>query len=236
MAYRRPSTFTAWSFTRYNDWRTCPLFAKLKHLDKLPTPKSPAMERGAMIAKASEDYLLKRTSRLIPELQSFKAEYQFYRKQKNLVVEENWGFDANWNPVAWDDWNNCKLRVKIDVGYLDLKDNELHIRDGKSGKFREEKNEEYMLQLELYTAAGIAMYPDVKYVIPRLNYTDLGITYPDGTKVPDVVYTADEARALQKTWDRRVKPLFAEKRFAPRPGNGCRWCPFSKAKGGPCKF
>lgn len=236
MAFTKPTTLTSWSFTRYNDWRTCPLFAKLKHIDKLPTPKHPAMERGAMIAKASEDYLKKKTNKLIPELQSFREEYKFYRKQRNLIVEDNWGFDVKWNPVPWNDWERCTLRVKIDVGYVDVADNELHIRDGKSGKFRENKNEEYMLQLELYTAAGVAMYPHVKHIIPRLNYTDLGITYPDGERVPDIVYTNDQAKALQKTWDKRVKPYFAEKRFAPRPGAGCQWCPFAKKAGGPCKY
>lgn len=229
-------TFKAWSFTRYNDHRMCPLFAKLKHLDKMPTPKSPAMERGAAIAQASEDFLRGRTKKLHPDLHTFKDEYRFYVKQKNLIVEDNWGFDKNWNPVRWDDWNNCVLRVKIDVGYIDLKDNELHIRDGKSGKFRPEKNEEYMLQLELYSAAGIAMYPNVSRVIPRLNYTDLGITFPDGEKTPDVIYTAKEARALQTTWDKRVKPLLNDVRFPPKPGRHCGWCPFRASAGGPCKY
>lgn len=234
----KPKTATAkriksWSFTRFNDWNRCPAYAKFKHLDKIPEPKNDAMKRGAAIAEASEDYLLKRTNRLAKELQTFKDHYKFYRAQPSLVAEESWGFDVNWNPVPWDDWNNCVLRVKVDIGYAFLEDNSFNVRDGKSGKFNEYKNEEYKLQLDLYAAASIARYPDSKIVTAQLLYTDLGITYPDEEPI---VYTAKEAIAAQKQWDKRVKPMFNDKTFAPRPGKYCSWCPFSKSKGGPCKF
>lgn len=226
-------TIKSWSFTRYNDWNRCPLYAKLKHLDKIPEPKSPAMLRGAQIAQASEDYLLKRTNRLAKELGTFREHYKFYRAQPSLVAEENWGFDANWNPVPWDDWTNCVLRVKVDIGYQWLDDNSFNVRDGKTGKYNDYKNEEYKLQLDLYAAASIARYPESKTVTAQLLYTDLGVMYPPEDPI---VYTAKEARAAQKQWDKRVKPMFADRTFAPRPGKYCTWCPFSKAKGGHCKF
>lgn len=224
---------TSWSFTRFNDWNRCPRYAKYKHLDKMPEPKSDAMLRGQQVAQASEDYLLKRTSRLAKELQAFKEHYKFFRSQKTLVAEENWGFDKDWNPVAWDDWNRCVLRVKIDIGYQWMEDNSFNIRDGKTGKFNDHKNEEYKLQLDLYAAAGIARYPESKEITAQLLYTDLGITYPNDEPI---VYTAKEARAAQKQWDKRVKPMFADRTFATRPGKYCSWCPFSKSKGGPCNF
>lgn len=226
--------FTSWSFTRYSDWKRCPLFAKLKHLDKVSEgPKNPAMLRGAEVAQKSEDYLLKRTNRLAKELSTFKDHYKFFRAQKSLVAEESWGFTADWQPTAWDDWNNCKLRVKVDVGYLFLEDNSFNVRDGKTGKFRPEKNEEYMLQLELYVAAGAAKYPTVDMLTAGLMYTDEGIEYPQDEPL---TYTMADALKLQKTWDRRIKPMFADRTFAPRPGNYCRWCPYSASKAGPCKF
>lgn len=232
-ARRTAKTIKSWSFTRWNDWYRCPAYAKYKHLDKLPEPKSDAMLRGQKIAQGSEDYLLKRTTRLIPELRTFKDHYKFYREQPSLVAEENWGFDKDWNPVPWDDWNNCVLRVKIDIGYQFLEDNSFNVRDGKSGKFNEHKNEEYLLQLDLYAAAGIARYPAVSEVSTQLLYTDLGITYPE--EEPKI-YTAKQALAAQKQWDKRVKPMFADRTFAPRPGKYCGWCPYSKAKGGPCAY
>ena len=230
---RTAKTIKSWSFTRFNDWNRCPAYAKYKHLDKIPEPKSDAMLRGQAVAQASEDYLLKRTNRLAKELHAFREHYKFYRSQKTLVAEENWGFDVNWNPVPWDDWNNCVLRVKVDIGYQFAEDLSFNIRDGKTGKYNEYKNEEYKLQLDLYAAASIARYPDSKIVTAQLLYTDLGITYPDEEPI---VYTAKEAIAAQKQWDKRVKPMFNDKTFAPRPGKYCSWCPFSKSKGGPCKF
>jgi RecB family exonuclease len=226
----------SWSFSRYDDWCKCPLFYKFTALDKLAAQeKSPAMLRGQAVSKASEDYLLKRTKKLAPELASFTEEYEFYQAQRNLIVEAPWGFTRSWEPCKWDDWNNCWGRAKIDVGYVCLQDNELHIRDGKTGKFRARDNGKYMLQMELYAAVGIAYYPSVDRIIPRLNYTDLGITYP-GVDEDDIVYTAKEARLLQKTWDKRVAPMFADTRFNPKPGPYCEWCQFSKSKGGPCKY
>lgn len=226
----------SWSFTRYADYEKCPLFFQQTHLLKIKEEKNDAMLRGQKIAQASEDYLKGKTKKLAPELKTFEDEYKFYRTQKNLIVEENWGFDRQWNPVKWDDWKNCFLRVKIDIAYVDLKDNELHIRDGKTGKYRPYENAKYMQQLELYSAAGVAMFPRIGTITPRLNYTDLGITYPDGNKSPDVVYTAKEAKALQKDWDKRIVPMFNDRRFAPRPGQYCQWCQFRKSVGGICKY
>jgi PD-(D/E)XK nuclease superfamily len=235
---KRPNIATgkrikSWSFTRFDDWNRCPAYAKYKHLDKLPEPKSEAMQRGADIAKASEEYLLKRTNRLRPELKTFAEHYKFYRSIKGLVVEENWGFDVNWNPVPWDDWNRCVLRVKIDIGYHWMEDNSFNVRDGKTGKFRPEQNSKYELQLQLYAAAASARFPEVRHVTTQLLYTDLGITYPE--EEPQE-YSMKECKAIIKDWDKRIKPMFADTTFAPRPGDYCRWCPFSKSKGGPCKF
>ena len=223
----------SWSFTRYSDWNRCPAYAKYKHLDKIEEPKNEAMKRGADIAQASEDYLLKRTTRLAPELKTFKDHYKFYRQQKTLVAEESWGFDIKWNPVPWNDWNNCVLRVKIDIGYQFLEDNSFNIRDGKSGKFSAFKNAEYELQLNLYAAAGIARYPDSKLITTQLLYTDLGVTYP--AEEPQA-YTVAQAKAAQKEWDKRIKPMFADRTFPPRPGKYCQWCPYSASKGGPCVY
>lgn len=233
----RTDPFKSWSFTRYSDWAKCPFMANLKHNMKFkPEEKSEAMLRGGRIAQASEDYLLGRTKKLDKELQTFSEEYKFYKAQPTLFVEQSWGFSRSWEPVSSTDWNNCVLRVKIDVGYLDLDDLECHLRDGKTGKFREYDVHNYMLQLDLYTAGAVVMYPKMKTFIPRLNYTDLGITYPDGVEVPDVVYTAKEALAKQKEWDKRVKPMMNDTRYPKRPGKHCSWCTYSAAKGGPCNF
>lgn len=231
MAWKKDH-FDSWSYSRFTDYDQCPLRAKLKHLDKLPEPKNKYMERGAEIATAGEDYLKKKTNKLHPELKPVKEKFDRLRKIKNLVVEQQWGFDTKWNPVPWNDWNNCWLRVKMDVNFIRQEDNILLVIDNKTGKYSDFKREVYDQQLEIYTAAGIAQYPHVAGIDASLLYTDHNIEYP---VEPKIILPA-EAKALQVVWNKRVKKMFADRKFAPRPGDHCRYCHFRKSNGGPCKF
>jgi hypothetical protein len=189
------------------------------------------MERGAAIANASERYLKKLDKQLVQELQTFKDEYKWLRDQKTLFVEEQWGLNDKWEPVAWNDWTNCWSRVKIDIGWQ-TDDGGVHIRDGKTGKFRPEKNAEYLMQLDLYSAAAVSYFPNATYVEVALWYTDQDTQFPE----QPLEISADEARGKQKEWDKRVKKMLAEKRFDPTPSSACQWCAFSKSRGGPCKY
>ena len=47
---------TSWSFSRYSDYKLCPLKARLKHVDKHKEPQNDAMARGQAIHKLAEDY------------------------------------------------------------------------------------------------------------------------------------------------------------------------------------
>jgi hypothetical protein len=100
--------------------------------------------------------------------------------------------------------------------------------DWKTGK-KYFANEE---QIELFALAGYRRFPFVTEVDTRLWYTDAS---PDDNEVQRV-YTTKELEAIQRDWTKKVVPMFKDKRFAPTPNDKCGWCPFSKAKGGPCKF
>lgn len=155
------------------------------------------------------------------------------KKQKDMFCEENWGFSKTWQVVDYFDWNNCWLRVKVDVGWGHLsKDNIVHLRDNKTGKFSEYEVEKYMEQLNLYAAAGAARFPHVEEFHVQLWFTDLGVAYPEQPKV----ITRKEALALQKRFTKQVQPMFNDERFDPTPNNKCRWCHFRADNGGPCKF
>ena len=52
----KPRQFTSWSNSRYNDYAQCPAKAHYKHIQKLPEPKSPYMDRGIEIAKIEEAF------------------------------------------------------------------------------------------------------------------------------------------------------------------------------------
>lgn len=221
----------AWSFSRWKDYDKCPLYCKLKHVDKMKEPPSPAMERGADIARKTEGFFNGSIRNLPVELKPLAEDFKFLKKQKTKFYEEQWGFDINWSPVPWNDWNNCWLRAKVDIGYTE--GDVVHIRDGKTGKFREQQSQDYLMQLSLYGAAGAARFPNAQTFTTQLLYSDLGIRYP--AEAP-VSYTRREALALQKEWTKRVKPMLNAKTFKPKPGNHCRWCAFAKSQGGPCPY
>lgn len=213
---------TAWSYSRYRDYEKCPLLAKFKHVDKLKEPPNEAMERGTLIHKLAEDFALKRVKKLPPELKQFKAKFTALQKQK-LLVEEQWAFNDKWGRVDWfakDAW----CRVKMDASYQSKK--EVVVIDHKTGRYREG---EYTEQLELYALAALLIYTSAETVSCRLWFLDSG---------DEATYTATRADlpTLQKVWVTRTKAMLNDKRFAPKPGNHCRWCHFSKAKGGKCKF
>lgn len=229
----------SWSFSRWMDYRSCPAKFKYKHLDKLPEPGSPAMERGSAIHKLAEDYTKGVLKKLPKELALFKDQFADLKKQKVKMVEESWAFTKDWTITRWNDWDNCWLRVKLDVAYHNIEYNALVPIDHKTGKFREEKNDEYVLQLDLYGVASMVQVPTVDVVSPRLWYLDEGRVYPDPEK-PDeaeIEFFPKQVKEMKKTWEDRVKPMFMDRTFKPTPSErGCRYCHYRKSNGGPCKF
>lgn len=238
-----PKQFTSWSFSRYSDWKRCPLAAKLKHLDKISEPKNPAMQRGADIHDEAAAYLKGNLAKLSPDLALFKDEFKRLRllSKKRLlgfVCEDNWAFTAEWDKTQWNDWLRCWVRIKLDCAHHETID-VMVVTDWKTGKFREELHEEYLEQLELYALAALILHPHLKEVRPRLVYTDQGLIYPPVTK--PIVYTQADVPRLKKLWAKRINPMMKDTRFAPKPNSKCHWCFYGQsgvAKGGPglCRF
>jgi PD-(D/E)XK nuclease superfamily len=233
----KANVVTSWSFSRYSDYRACPAKFKYKHLEKLPEPPSPAMARGTAIHKLAEDFTNGKLRTLPQELALFKDGFKRLRGQKVKMVEEQWAFAPNWTLTKWNDWTGCWLRVKLDVAYINVEHNALVPIDHKTGKFREEKNEEYMLQLDLYGTAGFAQVPTVDVISPRLWYLDYGRIYPDPEQDEhEIEFFKKDATAMKKKWEARVAPMFRDRTFKPTPGDACRFCYYRKSNGGPCKF
>jgi len=218
---------TAWSYSRYADYKQCPAKFKYKHLMKLPDPGSPAMNRGNVIHKAAEDFIRAKGD-ITPDLENVKAELEFLRDNM-ATAEENWGFRQTWEWIGRPGWfgDDVWFRAKTDVRLL-YEDDTLLLGDWKTGKMYY-SNEE---QIELFALAGYRRFPAVTEVDTRLWYTD----QPADSNEIQRVYTAKELDAIQRDWDKRVVPMFKDKRFPPTPNDKCGWCPYSKGKGGPCKF
>lgn len=218
---------TAWSYSRYSDYTQCPLMFKLKHIDRLPSPGSAAMDRGTAIHKLAEDYTLGKLKKIPPELKNFESQFKAV-KGLNPVVEQNWGFKKDWAWIGRPGWfgDDVWFRAKVDLGLV-YDDNTGEVIDHKTGK-KYDTNEE---QVELFSLSAFRRYPQLMEVTARLWYLDLA---DDNEVVRE--YTRADAAKIAKDWEKKVRPMFADRKFPPRPSQKCAWCAFSKHKGGQCKF
>lgn len=233
--------FTSWSASRYFDYKLCPLKAKFKHLDKITEPVGPPMLRGIEIHDLAAGYIRGTIAKLPADLKLYKKEFQRLRKQfkkaiNGMVVEDNWAFTKNWDETRWNDWVNCWVRVKLDLAE-EVSEDFMIVTDWKTGKFREEMNEDYIESLELYCLAALLMNSHIEKVKARLEYVDIGYRYPEND---DMMFTRKDIPKLKKLWEKRIGPMMKDKRFAPRPNAKCCWCHYRKSNkangGGQCKF
>jgi hypothetical protein len=220
---------TAWSYSRYADYRQCPLRFKLKYLDKLPEPGSPAMQRGGEVHKEGENFLLGsgkgRGKAKVPESYRHFEDEMLQLLALDPMVEQQWGFTRQWEPTGWfgsDTW----LRIVCDV-VVKYDDDTVDLIDFKTGR-KYDTNEE---QVELFSCAPFMKWPVVNHVTTRLWYLDQA---QDNEVIRE--YTRDQFEGIRTGWEKKIVPMFKDKRFAPTPNDKCKWCSFSKSKGGPCKF
>lgn len=214
---------TAWSYSRYADYRQCPLRFKLKYIDKMKESPSPAMERGSQIHKAGENWLKNRRKTKLPVAYNHFADEMKQLHDLDPMVEQQWGFTQQWAPTGWfsaDTW----LRIVCDVAVV-YEDNTADLIDFKTGRVYD-TNEE---QVELFSTSIFMRHPEVTDVTTRLWYLDSG---------DEVVreYSRGDFERIRKDWSKKVVAMFKDKRFAPTPNNKCKWCDFAKDKGGPCKY
>jgi hypothetical protein len=120
------------------------------------------------------------------------------------------------------------LRVKTDATLLYKEEKLAVVVDYKTGRVQPEP---YWEQLDLYALATMLMYTWAESVQVELWFLDHGVILPDDG---DLAYTRDDIPRLQKEWRSRVRRMFADRRFAPTPGETCRWCAWARSKGGPC--
>lgn len=220
--------FTAWSFSRLQGWRQCPRRAALKHLAKLPDPSGPAAERGNVIHKAAEVYLLaKRTPKVIPADLKLLRKTLVQLRVARAVAEAQWTFTSRWLATRWDDWAEAWVRMKVDAHHVDKRANGVVVVDWKSGRMKPEEHQE---QGRLYAVGGLLEYPNAAHVDVYFGYTDHGKVSPRER------YSRAMLLSLQRYWEEQAAPLLADRRFVPRPGAYCSYCPYSQSKGGPCQY
>lgn len=223
---------TAWSYSRWGDYKQCPYRFKLKYIDKMQTAGSPAMERGNVIHKIGEDFVKAKPGKgkvVIPEeFKHFKAEL-LHLREAGALAEMPWGFKRDWQWTRKADWFGPEVwfRMKADVA-CSYEDNTGLVGDWKTGR----KYAEHEEQGRIFGAVAFMRFPEWTEVDVRFWYTD----QKPGDNEEQWTYSAKDGALIRKEWEKKVQPMFNDKRFAPTPNDKCHWCDFNKAKGGPCKF
>jgi len=211
-----------WGYSKLETFEKCPQKFKFQFIDKLPQPGSAAMERGSKMHESIETYLNGWTKELIPECQSFQEAIDSLKGTK-FQAEQAIGLDKNWNKLP--DWfhKDTWIRAKADAMYIS--EDILVVIDFKSGKYRIPSTD----QVELYAIVGGALYPEVTHVNAEYWYLDTGEVYTR-------TYSQDELKTLRKKFEKRVAPMYVNTNWTPQPSIECRWCPYSKTKGGKCAY
>jgi len=211
-----------WGYSKLETMEKCPQKFKYQFIDKLPQPGSQAMERGSKMHESIESYLNGWVPTLLPACESFKQAIDNL-KTENFVAEQAIGLNKSWEKLP--DWfhPDTWIRAKADAMYI--AGSVLTVIDFKSGKYRIPSTD----QVELYAIVGGAIYPEVEKVVAEYWYLDTGEVYSRD-------YTQDELKALRARFEKRVAPMYINTNWAPTPSSECRWCPYSKTKGGKCIY
>ena len=211
-----------WGFSKLDCFRSCPQKFKFQFLDKLPQPSSPALERGSAIHDQAEAYLRGWISALPMPLNTWQEEFDNLREM-NCQPEAAWGFDREWQLLP--NWLHSAtwLRAKSDAHYI--QGDTLIIIDFKTGKYRVPSTE----QIELYAICGACVYPHIDKVTAEFWFIDADNTYAKQ-------YTRPHLEELKRKYEHYVAPIYTEEQWAPAPSMECKWCTYSKSKGGPCAY
>lgn len=228
-ARRAVAKLVAWSFSRLGVYRICPRMARYKFIDKLPDSRdqdSVALREGA----EAHDYLQaaargrpgkrRDLSWAVREIQAAMD------KGDEYDTEVEYAYDPKWRRTDWLA-KNVRCRVKADLTVYDYgKAGVTLVVDYKTGR---KKPEEHQEQLWLYALATFLEDESTKKVVAEVWYT----------KTKDKLretFNRRQVPELKRYWEEQTRAYLADRSFAPNPCGACRWCPYSKKKGGPCEY
>jgi hypothetical protein len=257
---------TSWSPSRLTKYEACPSRAKYEIVDKLcplcfqgrmegkwqeekcstcgngvPTPETWA--RGTAIHSMLEKIVNGGTAN--PTLQEWVVEYAKKlvpaKTEIDFVFQPGWVAVSQYTKGAW-------ARFKLDVLKIHAPPKKKGLTqppyglvvDWKTGGIDKRTkmvrvDGKYDDQLEMYGVAVLSALSGIETAKIDLVFVDAA-GRKDGVKDLGTVKRKDLAK-LQKKWEKRVKPMLIDDVFSPRPSDyGCRYCPFEKAKGGPCPY
>lgn len=213
------------SYSKWLTWHKCAAKYNYSYNLKLPQNFGPAAARGTEVHATVDKYILGQAPRLHPDIHKTWGAYIEPLMQFECAPEEKWAVDKKWNIVPWDDKKSWArgifdLRVKSDA--------HLEIKEWKTGKIYEE----HAYQKHLYGTIALILFPTYNSV------TVTGVYFDQSKKAQPAPeeYSLSDLPMMKLTWKDRFTRLEKDKDFNPNPTFMCRFCDYSAAKGGPCRF
>lgn len=239
----------SWSLSSLGTFEKCAAKYDYKYIKKLPElSRSAAADRGVNLHKMVEDFVAGATDSLPAEL-SFYTQFLLGLRTHEIYPEHKVALDRNWELTDWDAkdlWYKGVLDLKLLERPEELTRGDCLLSgepkgygpeptaavvyDWKTGKIYPDHDD----QKAIYSLAVFSEHPAVQRVRAIHVYLDLG-------KSREITYYRNEVQQLRELWEARVKRLENAAAtegygYPPNPTFMCRYCSYSKFKGGPCRF
>lgn len=209
-----------WSYSRYGQYKTCPLQYFHSAVLKIRTPANAAMERGTDIHKKAE-YFLNGTIKVLPdELRRFKTEFRAL-KRAGADPEAGVALTKDWQLTHMKDWDGVWVRCIADADVVSGE--EATTIDFKTGRQYPSHND----QGHLLATTKFAVLPAVKTI-------DVEFWYLDSGEVASRTYHRKDAARMRRAWTSRATKMLSDTTFKPTPGNHCKRCQYRDDKMGGC--
>lgn len=223
----------SWSFSKMQDFESCPQKYKLKHIDRIPEPDRPlpkgklehANDRGTRLHLEAEMFV-NGTGPFTPDLKRYEEELN---KLKRLYAvgrveqEGEWAVDQDWE-IA--EWKTGWLRLKLDA-LVHASKYEAVVVDFKSGRY-EGNQAKHGEQVNLYALVTFLRFPELEEI-------DVELWYLDHEVITTRHLTRDQSLRFKQGFDRRGKAITTATAFPARANKwSCQWCPYKPSGTGDC--
>lgn len=213
----------SWSLSRVGTYEQCPLKYKFRYILRLQEgEKNKAASRGVEKHKEIEDFLSQKVQTLSSDLDFYTQFLTGIRDHGQPEIRV--ALNDKWEVVGWDS-PDAWLKSVLDFRVAQPDLGKSTVYDWKSGKIYPDHDD----QKHLYSLVEMATDQRILEVDAVHVYIDLG-------KTTKKTYRRDWMIEGQKKWQHRVDVMENDTQHIPNPTYLCRFCPFRREIGGPCRF
>lgn len=216
------------SYTQWSIFKSCGAKYEYQYVQRLPMPeRAAAADRGVNIHGEVEKIIKGEADEFPLEMAQFADYAPFFRQLRDLgaIAEYPFVMDDQWKDVMDGAPEHRWIRGFIDIIVPPKEPGPLYIYELKTGK----EYQDHVDQRHFYGTVALSLFPKATESVVIGTYLDQGENRQNK-------YPRSMLRTYHYMWNNRLKQLEMPEAYIPNPGVHCRWCPFSKDKGGPCKF